>query len=233
MTSGTSGDGFVIAEGGHVKCTIVSNGHDGQARELAKYLGQITGAPVPVVSNETDVATGGRIVLKKGPALDDKNKYIALQSYRLKTAGDRFTITAPHERSLYYGVFGFLEDHLDCRFYSRNEEYVPSRRDLALPPIDDAQKPAFQVRGAVWGVKPDDILGLKLRAGGLPFCSLLAGHNISTFADAKNNFEKHPNWYALRPDGSRLDWSLCGTSEGAAKNVARLLVEEYGKRKLA
>lgn len=64
------GDGeFVIASGGHVKCTVVSNGHDGPARELAKYLGQIVGAVVPVVSNETEVAAGGRIVLATGKAL--------------------------------------------------------------------------------------------------------------------------------------------------------------------
>ena len=228
-----AGGEFVIASGGHVKCAIVSNGHDGPARELAKYLGQIVGAVVPVVSNETEVAAGGRIVLATGKALSDDNRYIEMQSYRLVAKPGLMTVTAPTERALYYGVFGFLEDHLDCRFFSRDEEYVPEKSELSLAAFEDAQKPAFPVRGAVWGVPKKDILGYKLRAGGEPFNSLLAGHSISTWANAKVNLKEHPEYLALEPDGkTRCTWSLCGTCEEGARDLGRRLAAEYDRKKL-
>ncbi|MBO7721760.1 MAG: DUF4838 domain-containing protein [Kiritimatiellae bacterium] len=229
-----SGDGrFVVASGGSVKCAIVSNGHDGQARELAKYIGRIVGAVVPVVSNDTEVAKGqGKIVLAAGKALSDGNKYIEMQSYRIAAKPGLLTITGPTERAIYYGVFGFLEEHLDCRFFTRDDEYVPQCRELALAPFEDAQKPAFPVRGAVWGFRANDIFAYKLRAGGEPFNWRLAGHSIATWANAKVNLKEHPEYLALEPDGKRCTWSLCGTSEEGAKDLGRRLADEYDKKKL-
>lgn len=234
VAGGKDTESFAIASGGRVKCTIVSNGHEGQAKELAKYLGMIVGAVVPVVKDEASAGEGlGRIVLAKGAALQDKNKYIEMQSYRLSAKPGRMTITAPTDRALYYGVFGFLEDHLDCRFFSRSEEYVPERRELSVAAFEDAQKPAFPVRGAVWGVRAGDVFAYKLRAGGEPFNSRLAGHSISTWANAKVNLKKNPEFLALEPDGrKRCTWSLCGTNEEGAKDLGRRLAAEYDRKKL-
>ena len=225
---------FVFAINGEPQCTIVSNGNNTPAKELAKYLGQVIGKEVAVVSNETDVAEGrGKIVIQIGEALSDDNEYIEMQSFSLRAGTGRMTITGPTKEALLYGVFSFLEDHVDCRFFSTRpeDEYIPSNPNLALAAFRDEQKPAFQIRGAVWGVSRNRVNDYKFRAGGFPKTWVLPGHNISDWA--KQVSKNCPNALAVYADGSRCNWSLCGTNEDGIKELGRCLVEAYEKNKFA
>ena len=58
-----------------------------------------------------------------------------------------------------YGVYDFLEDHIGCRWYTPDFDYVPSVRHLSVPTFESLKTPALRYRwlmgpGAVWkGVK--------------------------------------------------------------------------------
>ena len=218
---------FVFAVNGEPQCTIVSNGQTGPAKDLAKYLAQIIGKAVPIVSNETEVAEGrGKIVLQIGDALSDDNKYIEMQSYSLRAGTGRLTITGPTKEALIYGIGGLLQEHLGCYFFLRRDEknhgeFVPSNPNLSVAAFRDEQKPSFQIRGNIWGMG----CNLHNRGGGFPKPYILPGHNIVEWAIKIG--KTCPEALSVKEDGTTYPWSLCGTNEKGIKELAHYMVKEY------
>ena len=137
---------ITIARKGKAVASILSNGHEKQAQALRKYLRAITGADIPIVlkapANEQPV-----IVLNVAdsiPGISSTPK--GRQGYRIHTDGKRLYLTGRSEMGLTYAVYGFLEDHLGVRFYSRDCEIVPKNESLTVREINDTQEPAFAFR---------------------------------------------------------------------------------------
>ncbi|MCX7935304.1 MAG: DUF4838 domain-containing protein, partial [Planctomycetota bacterium] len=217
----------------------------------------MTGAEIPLVATAAEAGDRPAIVLQvveKVPGASDRPT--AAQAYRLKTEGQRLMIIAATHLGLHLGVYGFLEDHLGCRFYTfkrkglgyagRGFEIVPSRPTLALPAIDDLQEPAFGNRGIIFwpgsypwilqnrgiGVPGDHVSG-----------ALAAGHNFYHLVppqDVKHGeetipglFAAHPEFYPLNEAGKREPtWTmgLCGTNPDLPKFLAAGIVREIKRR---
>lgn len=230
----------VLADHGQAVATIVHNGHVQQAKILQDYLKQITGAELPLAAT----APGGDtpvIVLELVEAVPGAStRETAKQAYRLRTAGNTLTLTAASELGLTYAVYGFLEDHLGCRFYDFRAnvlayagpgfEVVPPRQTLTLDAIDDLQEPAFQVRGFIYYLPVTEWLH-KNRGGGLPADEVSATHNFYSYIPPDKYFKDHPEWYALHNGKRESDWNmgLCGTNPELAKELAKNLMTVMAK----
>ena len=138
------------------------------ADELRDFLGQVLGAPIPVVnaptegkvsivlgSNDWSVAAGIDTAALKRDAFVTKASgrriYIAgrddpTADLRQGLSGKR---NLPNfERATAFGVYAFLEDVAGCRFYFPGEfgTVVPRAKALTVPEGERTTAPAFTVR---------------------------------------------------------------------------------------
>ncbi|MBS3762061.1 MAG: DUF4838 domain-containing protein [Planctomycetes bacterium] len=137
-----------IARKGKPAATIVHNGHEAIARDLAGYLKKITGAEVPQVAKITpDIKNKNLIVLQ---IVDDltgtTDGRTADQAYRLRTENNRLTLTAQTELGLKYAVYGLLQDHLGVTFCTPGYTHIPRKPTLTVPELDKLEEPAFFLR---------------------------------------------------------------------------------------
>jgi len=239
-----------IATDGQPVAAIVHNGHTAVSpqipekplgvqagiippavEELQSYLKQITGAELPMVASLEDAGDRPAIVFELARRVPGASRGpTGEQAYRIATEENRITITAANVLGLHNAVYGFLEDHLGCRFYTHRREYhrhgvrryagpgfevVPQRASLTIRPIDDFQEPAFASRGLIfqmgsypWVLKNrgigdgDHTSGA--RAAGHNFYHLLPPEDVKRRGEViEGLFAEHPEFYPMTKDGRR------------------------------
>ena len=245
--------GVKIADNGTPVATIVHNGNEKAAKDLAEYLKKITGVELPVAPTITEELKGKPLVVleKVDKIPGSSNRASASQAYRIKTEGNELRLTGGSELGVQYAVWGLLEDHLGCRFYTfkakglsyagPGHEIVPQRPSLTLEAIDDLQEPAFAQRGFIYWIGSYPWV-VRNRGAGYP-----AGHVSGDLSAAhcfydllppqdqkssrglrKGLFVEHPEFYPLNRAGKREpDWSmgLCGTNPDLPKHLAQALAD--------
>ena len=196
------------------------------AKELAKYLGKMTGAPFEVVTNVPASAAAIRV----GDPYEAKRP----EEIRLRAAdGKTFLVTGEGPRGPLYAVYRLLEE-LGCGFWAPGNETVPTVRDLAIPDsLDITDAPFFEVRQphgeSTWshpdwkpkiGVNGDMYAGtIKPEWGGHRQYDL--SQSMAGLGGAKA-FAEHPEWFAWRKaEKKRTQQQLCMTDPGCREEVVR------------
>lgn len=146
---------LVLADSGHSAYQIVladnaspSTRHG--AEELQMFLEEISGAKLPIVSDQMpagpkEIILGDNAHLRKlGVAID--LTALGSEGYVIRTVGEQLVIAGGQLRGTMYGVYGFLEDHLRCRWFAPGVNRIPKSARLALGPIDDRQVPVLEYR---------------------------------------------------------------------------------------
>lgn len=155
MAGATSAAELVLAENGQSAYRIVlaenaspSTRHG--AEELQMFLEQMTGARLPIVSDQQplgskEIILGENAHLRAvGTAVDFAT--LGPEGYVIRTVGDHLIIAGGPLRGNMYGAYGFLEDHLGCRWFAPGVSRIPKSARLAVGPIDDRQVPALEYR---------------------------------------------------------------------------------------
>lgn len=158
------------------------------AEELQSFLRQISGAVLPLVADDQP-ATDKEIVIGAGPRLAAAGvavdwKRLGPDGYALKTAGNTLFIVGSDRLGALYGVYGFLEDHLGCRWFSSTVNRIPAQKTIRLGPLDDVQVPAFEFREVYYADLMDPDFAARLKLNG----------NASTMRDHVMAVERHANW---------------------------------------
>ena len=128
------------------------------ASELASFIGQVTGAIIPVVTNPAAVMKGygktnkvialGKSVLTEALGVDEAIDAVGDEGFILRTVGETIVIAGGRLRGTLYGVYTFLEDYLGCRWYTPTVSNIPKRFNINLPEINVTKTPAFRIREA-------------------------------------------------------------------------------------
>ncbi|MBN2210584.1 MAG: DUF4838 domain-containing protein [Sedimentisphaerales bacterium] len=122
------------------------------AEELQKFLAQMTEATLPIVTDqeeptEQEILIGNSERFRQaGIALDITA--LGVEGYYLKTVGSRLVIAGGPQRGALYGVYGLLDDHLGCRWFTSGKPgsgpyYSPKvspRKPLVVPEINRIPK---------------------------------------------------------------------------------------------
>ncbi|MBN2473478.1 MAG: DUF4838 domain-containing protein [Pirellulales bacterium] len=209
------------------------------ADELQAFLEQIGGVKLPMVSDrepisEREIVLGDNARLKQ---LDAKIDFDALgkEGYVLRTVGDHLVIAGGEPRGTLYGVYGLLEDHLGCRWFTPEVSRIPTRPRLALGPLDERQVPVLEYREPFtedcfdgdWCARNrvNSSSGrLEAKHGGkVKFGSGFFVHTFNRLVPPEKYFDEHPEYFSL-VKGKRLKErsQLCCTNE----DVIRLCAEE-------
>ncbi|MCK5806042.1 MAG: DUF4838 domain-containing protein [Lentisphaeria bacterium] len=210
------------------------------AQELKRFLGEISGAEFPIVaesasnsSHEIVLAATTRISTM-GVQLDPAR--LGDEGYVLKTVEDRLLIAGTGLRGTLYGVYGLLQDHFGCRWFTPDVSRIPKCETLPLPQLDETVVPRLEYRWPAvrdcydgdWCARNRVNVGAELEerhGGAVKFCGW--AHTFSALVPAKKHFKDHPEYFSLI-DGRRQSGrsQLCCTNE----HVVRLCIDGIRER---
>jgi len=124
------------------------------ADELQRYLEKISGAKLPVVTD--DARAGSREILLgdnahlRGLGLKIDLARLGSDGFTLRTEGNRLVIAGGKPRGTLYGVYALLEEKLGVRWFTPELEVVPATNRLSLPALNETQVPALEYREVFW-----------------------------------------------------------------------------------
>ncbi|HEY2012676.1 MAG TPA: DUF4838 domain-containing protein, partial [Bryobacteraceae bacterium] len=207
------------------------------AEELQRFLEEMSGARLPI----TPETQSKMLLVGNSPALEKLGLKIPFadlgpEGFTLKTAGPHVVIAGGRLRGSMYGVYGFLEK-LGCRWFTPDVSRVPKSRTVAVGPLDEVQKPAFEYREPFFSEALDrdwaarnktngSYQRLDAQVGGkveyFPFV-----HSFDSLVPPNLYFKEHPEYFSLI-DGQRRErgGQLCLTNPDVLR-IAIASVEQW------
>ncbi|MGN1274745.1 MAG: DUF4838 domain-containing protein, partial [Thermoguttaceae bacterium] len=207
-------------------------------KEFQRALKLISGADFPI-AEDSKTADQNQIVIGVSPELAQTPDLI-----QIETRDGKLFLTGGSPRSALYAVYEFLRVELGARWLWPGEdgEFLPKRTTWSLPEIHRSFEPPIRYRGfhmcGDWYRVDDFHLWMSRnllnshRHGNhrFPdrergFYRIYSNHNVFP---PKENFETHPEYYALR-NGRRLKCQVCLSSHECVVATADKLTEELKK----
>ena len=214
---------LTLASGGATEYRIVAAA-DAPAAErtaadtLADYLGRITGAVFPVVTDAEPAGAKELVVGVTGREADDPFDRSGWDddAVRLLADGERLFLTGGSPRGTLYAVYTFLEDWLGCRWFTHELTVVPEQAALTVPAdIDYFYQPCFQLRQTYWMFStayPEFCAAHKLHGvmagmpesmgGGRYELAVNGVHTLQQFVP-QTLFAEHPEYFGCDENGVR------------------------------
>ena len=118
------------------------------AKELQKYIAQISGKTLDIISDQQ--APSGNEIIVGNTVRKTFPTDLVSDGFILQTVGNNVYITGQN-RGVIYGVYEFLEKYLDCGFYAEDCEEIPKNTSIAISQINEnRQEPVFDYRDCYW-----------------------------------------------------------------------------------
>ena len=197
------------------------------AEELQKYLNEMSGVKLPIVTDDTAETDYEIIVGKTNREGEDytvDRETLGKEGVYLKAAGNKLVIAGGELRGTIYAVYEFLELYLDCRWFTRDITVIPERDVVGFPKdLDYTHVPVFEYRktdwlspktGEIYSVanKLNSSMAIDDKFGGyFGFTGGFCHTFTADFVNAAKYFESNPELFALR-DGTRVNTQLCLTN---------------------
>lgn len=206
--------------------------------ELAKFLQEISGAQLPVMT-EAENLPARMIVLGDGTASQSLNISVDTaelgdEGFVIKTAGPHLAIVGGRLRGTMYGVYTFLEEVVGCRWYTSSISYIPKLPTVIIKPLDITQKPDFEYREPFYtdAWDPDWAARNKVngnhtrldnqRGGKISYMPFV--HSFDAIVPKSKYFDNHPEYFSLINGvrrGGPYEGQLCLTNP----DVQRIAIE--------
>ncbi|HON92447.1 MAG TPA: DUF4838 domain-containing protein [Sedimentisphaerales bacterium] len=206
------------------------------AKELAQFLGQITGAEFKVVDRKNEQAS----CLFVGPGAAKwadgqfSTEGLGAEGIVLKTVGDDLILAGGRPRGTLYAVYTFLEDQLGCRWWSSTESTIPRKPTVAIETLDVRYVPPLEYRSPFWTDAFDGDWSARNKANGQAH-RLEARHGgkhiyegfVHTFfplIPPEKYFADHPEWFSeINGKRKHEHAQLCLTNEAMRQELVKNL----------
>ena len=222
------------------------------AADFAGILKEITGATFPIVADDSEPGEHEIIIGADNARLEDLGLAdlagdFSAGEYEIRTVGNSLVIAGGPNRGTINGMYGFLQDHLGCRWFTPGCMKMPKQAALTLGEIRDRQKPSYARRStnacmhwdAAWTAR--NRLNQCLTGGGTAsIVMLMSDDRVKTIGGypgvhmlsyvPKSLYDEHPEYYA-QIGGQRFchenanQRAYCVTNEGFAEWFANWLVD--------
>lgn len=135
---------------------------DYAAKELRKYLYQLSGQDVEIVTGKEGMDLTNAFVVGTletnslvasvqgqlaGLAETGAKGHEGEQGYVLKKIGSTLYIAGTDDAGVLYGVYGLLDDHYGIGFYFSGDAIPEEKKALTMPEVDEAKTPRQYMRG--------------------------------------------------------------------------------------
>lgn len=181
------------------------------AEELARWLGEVTGARLEVQHDATR-APESAIIVGPGPLASSLFPGIAfdrlgLEESVFRTHGKRLLLAGGRPRGTLYAVYHVLRDQIGIRWWTPWATHVPKRSTLILPDLNGSLKPAFEARDPFWfpafdgdwaarNCSNSQHARLDEKHGGKVVYKGFV-HTFFPLVPPEKYFATHPEWYSL------------------------------------
>ncbi len=200
------------------------------ATVLQKYISQVTGAQLPVVSGDAAAGIAAIYLGHTGKGDQLHPNKLPVETYLLQTEGKNLIIMGGSGQGLMYGVYAFLEKYAGCRKMSEAAVVSKPLSQLKIPAIKEEVRPQFEYRETYYPAANNaEFLGWnRLQKFEDLWGPHTWGHTYDKLVPAKTYFKEHPEYYAL-VKGRRQPSQLCLNNEA----VYKIVVDELKKRMAA
>jgi len=240
-----------ISQNGQAKAVIViaadaPEPEQHAAKELAEFLGKITGAKFESAGQ----AKPDSSCIFVGPAAAKwadqsvSTDGLGAEGVVIKTIGDDLVLAGGQPRGTLYAVYSFLEGQLGCRWWSSTESTIPSKPTITLDNLNVRYVPQLEYRSPYWFDAFDGDWAARNECNG-------QGHRLEAKHGGKHIYEgfvhtfyplippdkyfaEHPDWFS-EIDGKRTTdhAQLCLTNEEMRKELVKNLKERLRKNPAA
>lgn len=206
-----------------------SNAEKSTAARFAAYLQQMSGAAFTIAALPDPAPERGVFLHAPDPALESET---GADGFIIATSAARVSLSAPRALGLQYAVYALLE-RLGCRFWSWNEETIPSKPTLTLPANERVViKPPFSLH---------DLYNREAQTGENGFLHKSRATSSDRFTGGHSLYplltpyaKTHPEIYPMNDKGERKanDLHFCylapGISEALAEALEKQVVANQG-----
>jgi hypothetical protein len=251
-------EGFFLVKEGKPAATVVISTNASEnaragARELQRYARKMTGIELRVTDDSSNPA--GPLVLVGRSRFTDEMPALRIPSgltrelreegFVIECRGDRL-VSAGNDEGPYYGTryaVAELLHRLGVRWFMPGEfgEVAPRTASLSLPEMTVREQPAFRMRN-YWeharGNMGEEAEEWKIHHKMNPrmheWFGVPGDSSVRNYMPSKEEVKNHPEWFALRRDGSRDENMPCMTSTGMlAHFVARVKADARGAKRFS
>ncbi len=245
--------GAYIAESGKAGCVIVvpnaaTPGEKHAAGELREHIRQITGVELRLISERNySPASGpcisiGRTRLSEKYVTNDQLAAFGDDGYKVFTRDGNAFFVGGRRRGSMYAVYEYLES-LGVRWWSPDYTVIPKITDLPMPSKSFGHIPQLWYRDQWWNNGATNEWLARMRVNGsngqdhfLPetlggsTVTMHSCHSYAALVPPEEHFGKHPEWFALKPNGQRSAHELCLTNQGLRDFVAQRVLADLRAR---
>jgi hypothetical protein len=209
------------------------------AQEISKYFEQMTGHEIEITYENCIAQKGKHIYIGKTRRLVKEGLLLGsdakIDSFLMKSVGDDIFLAGNavpyYDNTTLYAAYEFLERFFGVRFYSFDEEFVPTYCTLEVPDFDTIEAPDFEWRDPccnLFRIYPEfgaksrvrDICApdlLHLQNALFPLWAPARGHNSYELLPPVVYAKDHPQWY------DKENVQLCYTNEEIINKIVDLL----------
>ncbi len=241
--SGTPTNEITLAVNGTTEYVVVvphsaTTQEQKAAEELAHWLGEMTGAQFPVVS-DAQAAIPTEISIGETNRRASGGWDLGDDGYAIVPKGKRLFLLGGKARGPLSAVFALLEEDLGCRWYAPEATRVLQRATVRvkvmlrkyIPPVKMRNPRGWSVRDANWCLRN------QVNGNNAPIPEELGGHynyaiwchSFRQLVPPDKHFDEHPEYYSL-VNGKRTPGQLCVTNMEAAEIAARNVIKILDQR---
>lgn len=212
-------EALTLSEDGNAEATIVlcdsfEAPEQTAAKELATYLGAVTGGTFVIVPESEAPADHARIFV--GPTAFLKNhgiqsEALGAEEWVMRTVGEDLILAGGRPRGTLYAVYRFLEDVIGVHWWNPYEESVPDEANLRIDALDRTGQPTFRYRDIymIYGNDNGRFAARNRlnRDGDTPIAGQYGGtmnygppyhvHTFYKYVPPDPYFDTHPEWFSL------------------------------------
>ena len=234
---------YTLFSGGGTSYDIVvqnnaSESEQNAAKELQKYLTQVSGANFSVVQSPVRgrhyISIGYNDLCSRALGLSQAPAETS-DAYTYRTKDGNIYIYGSRKRGSMYGVFAFLEDQMGIRWYTPDVTKVPTMKRYRFAELNSHSAPAIAMRtllyhniyNAAWcahnKVNGNQLSTMGRKEWGDADC-FWECHTTGFLMPPSEFFATHPEYFALR-DGKRVaDSQLCLSNPDVLKICTERLI---------
>lgn len=170
---------------------------------LQSYLKKIGGAEIPMKVGLMELPAKA-IVINLDARIGHED------AFSIVTYNQQIIITGGMHKGCIYGVVDLLEKQLGCRMYAPGFEVVPKLKVVRLPELNIKDQPVNEYRNVYGRFTEDENYRDWQRIDIIQdvFADGYYVHTMNTLVPWEENFQKHPEYYALM-NGKRIHDQLC------------------------
>ena len=220
------------------------------AQELQRFLREMTGVNLAILKEPSELPEHAIIlgdspslhqVLSLQPGLPTTKELLqglGSEGYVLRSVGPYLIIAGGALRGNLYGVYGLLEDHLGCRWFTPEVSRIPHYDVLIVPQINERKVPVLEYREPFvmdcfdgdWCARNrvnSSAASLEEKHGGkVRFGNGMFVHTFNRLVPPEKYFDKHPEYFSeINGKRVREHTQLCCTNE----DVIQICIEQVRK----